>query len=67
LLHDWDDEQGAKILANSCSAMSAKGTVLVVEHVILASNKSDLGKLADVHSSHFPLSPFDIPSKAQHL
>jgi O-methyltransferase len=48
VLHDWDDEQCAKILANCCAAMSEKGRVLVVESVIPPGNKPDRGKFIDV-------------------
>jgi hypothetical protein len=48
VLHDWDDERCAKILANCCAAMSKKGRVLVVESVIPPGNGPDRGKLADM-------------------
>jgi hypothetical protein len=47
-LHDWDDERGAKILANCRAAMSEKGKVLVIEAVIGPGNAPDRGKLLDM-------------------
>jgi hypothetical protein len=47
-LHDWDDERGAKILANCCVAMSEKGRVLVVDSVIPPGNDPHRGKLVDM-------------------
>jgi hypothetical protein len=48
VLHDWDDERCAKILANCCAAMNEKGRVLVADSVIPPGNDPDRGKLADV-------------------
>jgi hypothetical protein len=48
VLHDWDDERCAKILANCCAAMKEKGRVLVVDSVIPPGNGPDRGKLADM-------------------
>jgi hypothetical protein len=48
VLHDWDDERCAKILANCCSAMSEKGRVLVIDSVIPPGNNPDRGKLIDI-------------------
>jgi hypothetical protein len=48
VLHDWDDERCAKILANCCGAMSEKGKVLVVDSVIPPGNGPDRGKLVDM-------------------
>jgi hypothetical protein len=48
VLHDWDDEQCAKILANCRAAMSERGRVLVAESVILPGNGPDRGKLLDM-------------------
>lgn len=48
VLHDWDDERCAKILANCCSAMSERGRVLVVDSVIPPGNNPDRGKLIDI-------------------
>jgi len=47
-LHDWDDEQCAKILANCCAAMNKKGRVLVVDSVIPPGNDPHWGKLVDI-------------------
>jgi hypothetical protein len=48
VLHDWDDEQGAKILANCCAAMNEMGRVLVADSVIRPGNDPDRGKLLDM-------------------
>jgi O-methyltransferase/methyltransferase family protein len=48
VLHDWDDERCAKILANCCAAMSEKGRVLVADAVIPPGNGPDRGKLFDM-------------------
>ena len=48
VLHDWDDERCAKILANCCAAMSEKGRVLVADAVISPGNGPDRGKLFDM-------------------
>jgi len=47
-LHDWDDEQCAKILSNCCAAMNEKGRVLVIDAVIPPGNDPDRGKLLDM-------------------
>ena len=48
VLHDWNDEQCAKILANCRAVMSQKGKVLVVESIIPPGNEPDRGKLVDM-------------------
>jgi O-methyltransferase domain/Dimerisation domain len=48
VLHDWNDEQCAKILANCRAVMSQRGRVLVVESVIPSGNAPDRGKLVDM-------------------
>jgi hypothetical protein len=48
VLHDWDDERCAKILANCCAGMSERGRVLVAESVIPLGNEPDRGKLLDM-------------------
>jgi hypothetical protein len=48
VLHDWDDDRCAKILANCRDAMSEKGKVLVVDAVIPPGNGPDRGKLLDM-------------------
>ena len=47
-LHDWNDQQCAKILANCCAAMNEKGRVLVADTVIPPGNGPDRGKLVDM-------------------
>jgi O-methyltransferase/methyltransferase family protein len=48
VLHDWSDEDSAKILANCRAAMNRKGKVLVVESLIRPGNAPDRGKLLDL-------------------
>ena len=48
ILHDWNDEQCVKILANCRAAMNEKGRVLVVDNVIPAGNDPSWGKLVDI-------------------
>jgi hypothetical protein len=48
ILHDWNDEECVKILANCRAAMSEKGKVLVVDNVVLTGNDPSWGKLLDI-------------------
>ncbi|PYU28222.1 MAG: methyltransferase [Acidobacteria bacterium] len=48
VLHDWDEEQCTKILANCRAAMSENGKILVIESIIVPGNKPDRGKLRDI-------------------
>jgi hypothetical protein len=48
VLHDWSDEDSARILTNCRNAMNAKGRVLVLDAVIQPGNAADRGKLLDV-------------------
>lgn len=48
VLHDWSDEEAAKILANCRDAMNPKGKVLVIEGVIQTGNVPDRAKLLDI-------------------
>jgi hypothetical protein len=48
VLHDWDDSQCEKILANCRAAMNEKGRVLVADSVIQPGNAPDRGKLMDI-------------------
>jgi hypothetical protein len=48
ILHDWNDEQCVKILANCRAAMNEKGRVLVVDNVIPPGNDPSWGKLVDI-------------------
>jgi O-methyltransferase len=48
VLHDWSDDEAAKILGNCRAAMNPKGVVLVMDSVILPGNSPDRGKLLDV-------------------
>jgi hypothetical protein len=48
VLHDWNDGQCVKILANCRSSMNEKGRVLVVDNVIPTGNDPGWGKLLDI-------------------
>lgn len=49
IVHDWDDEKGARILQNCRKAMADDGRVLVIDHLVAAGNRFDWGKLIDVN------------------
>ena len=49
IIHDWNDEQSMKILANCRAAMNEKGRVLVVDAVIPPGNDPGWGKLLDIN------------------
>ena len=49
IVHDWNDEQCVKILANCRASMNEKGRVLVVDTVIPPGNDPGWGKLLDVN------------------
>ncbi|WP_211348349.1 methyltransferase [Saccharothrix texasensis] len=48
ILHDWDDEQSARILRHCREAVSEHGRVLVVDAVIPPGNDPDPGKVIDL-------------------
>ncbi|QFZ20804.1 methyltransferase [Saccharothrix syringae] len=48
VLHDWDDEQCARILGNCRRALRPGGRVLVVDAVIPPGNEPDFSKLLDM-------------------
>lgn len=48
ILHDWNDDECVKILANCRAAMNEKGRVLVVDNVVSAGNDPSWGKLLDI-------------------
>ena len=54
VLHDWTDDQCARILANCRRAMAPGGRVLVVEHVIRPGNAPDWAKLLDINMLVIP-------------
>jgi len=49
ILHDWNDAECVKILANCRAAMNEKGRVLVVDTVIPPGNDPGWGKLLDIN------------------
>ena len=48
ILHDWNDDECVKILANCRAAMNENGKVLVVDNVVSAGNNPSWGKLLDM-------------------
>ncbi|NUT54069.1 MAG: SAM-dependent methyltransferase [Saccharothrix sp.] len=48
ILHDWDDEQCARILGRCRRAISDRGRVLVVDAVVPPGNEPDPGKVIDL-------------------
>lgn len=48
VLHNWDDENCLKILANCRAAMNDNGRILVADPVIAPGNAPDWGKLLDI-------------------
>jgi hypothetical protein len=48
ILHDWDDEHAAQILANLRRSMSRTARLLLVEHVIVPGNDPQPGKGLDL-------------------
>lgn len=49
VLHDWDDAKSATILRNACRALSAQGSLLIVEKVITPGNEPGFAKLLDLN------------------
>jgi hypothetical protein len=48
ILHDWNDDDALKILANVRSAIAPGGTLLLLESVLPERSSSDLGLLIDL-------------------
>lgn len=48
VIHDWDDEQARKILANCRRAIPDDGVLLLVEMALAEANLPSAGKLADI-------------------
>ena len=48
ILHDWNDEECVRILANCRAAMNEKGKVLVVDNLVSVGNDPSWGKLLDI-------------------
>ena len=48
IIHDWDDEQCVRVLANCRRAMAPGGRVLIVESVLSAGPESTITKLIDL-------------------
>ena len=49
VVHDWDDERAATILANCRASMARTGRVLVVECVVPAGDEGSFSKLLDLN------------------
>jgi len=54
IIHDWEDDDAVKILANCARAMDPAGRVVLAELVIGAANSGDDGPLLDVHMMLLP-------------
>jgi hypothetical protein len=54
VIHDWDDERAAQILANCRKAMGPGGKLLVVERVVGPPNQPDPAKLMDIEMMVLP-------------
>ena len=48
IVHDWDDEQAIRILANCRKSLAKGGKVLLVETVVPGPNEPDGAKIADL-------------------
>jgi hypothetical protein len=49
VLHDWDDDPAAAILETCRKAMNPDAVLLLIEMVLAADAKSDIGKIIDLH------------------
>jgi SAM-dependent methyltransferase len=54
VIHDWEDDDAVKILANCARVMDPAGRVVLAEVVIGAANSGDDGPLLDVHMMVLP-------------
>jgi SAM-dependent methyltransferase len=54
VIHDWDDERAAQILANCRKAIRPGGKLLVVERVVGPPNQPDPAKLMDLEMMVLP-------------
>lgn len=48
VLHDWDDDDAAKILGNVRKAMDSASRLLIIESIIHTGNKPSFGKMTDI-------------------
>ena len=50
IIHDWDDERSADILASCCRAMRSRSSLLlIIEYVVRSGPQPCLATMADVH------------------
>jgi hypothetical protein len=49
ILHDWNDEECARILANIFRATSPGARVFIIEHIIPGPDVPHFAKLFDIH------------------
>jgi SAM-dependent methyltransferase len=49
IIHDWDDEQSVRILANCVRALRSEGRVILVERVIPDDGRPSFAPLADLN------------------
>ena len=49
IIHDWDDDRAASILANCHAALSPAGKLLLVEMVVPSDNRPDMAQAMDLN------------------
>jgi len=49
IIHDWNDEESVQLLGNLRAAVSPKGRVFLVEHVVPGPETPHFAKLFDIH------------------
>jgi hypothetical protein len=54
IIHDWDDERAAAILANIRKVLPKDGRVILIESVIPAGNEPGMGKIMDLEMLVMP-------------
>jgi len=54
IIHDWDDEKAALILANIRKVLPKDGRVILIESIIPQGNEPGLGKIMDLEMLVMP-------------
>ena len=49
IIHDWDDEQAIRILANSAQSLRARGKIVIIESVLPDDDRPNYAPLADLN------------------
>ena len=49
ILHDWNDEESVRILANTRRAANAAARIFLIEHVVPGPETPHFAKLYDIH------------------